>query len=337
MKQVTEPQDVLELMNAGLAAAALNAALELGVFGELKRQPQSGAELAQTLGMPLGRCVCWLDVLTELGLLARADETYAVTPVAQAVILDMRSQSAWALQAELCREPYQRGVNLASHLKDSGPVWAAQGRAPLTHYEQVSQQSDWAERFTRMIYELHGPLAAALAETIELNDAQRMLDVGGGSGVMSLALLKRNPQLKSVVVDVANVCRVGRALADATPEANRISYHAADFLRDELPSGFDLVLECDIQIYSDALFRKFHAALNPSGRLVLIDRWWAQADGRQPAAHALHAFAAALEQPDRRNFTVAEIQTLSAAAGFEPLAVRTLATGETLIEVMRCA
>ena len=68
-----------------------------------------------------------------------------------------------------------------------------------------------ARRFTRMLYELHHALADELAGCLDMSDVDRVMDLGGGSGVLSMALLRRNPHLTAMVVDVANVCAVGRS------------------------------------------------------------------------------------------------------------------------------
>jgi hypothetical protein len=73
------------------------------------------------------------------------------------------------------------------------------------------------------------------------------------------ALLRRYPHLTAVVVDIANVCAAGREIATENSMEDRITYYAADFLRDELPSGFGMVLECDAGPYSEALFRRILA------------------------------------------------------------------------------
>ena len=46
-----------------------------------------------------------------------------------------------------------------------------------------------------------------------MRGVNRLLDLGGGSGVVSLALLCKRAELTAVVVDAASVCQVGRAIA----------------------------------------------------------------------------------------------------------------------------
>jgi SAM-dependent methyltransferase len=131
-----------------------------------------------------------------------------------------------------------------------------------------------AKRFSNLLYHLHAPLAEEVVSCLSMNGERCLMDLGGGSGVLSLAMLHRYPGLQAVVVDIPNVCQAGREIADATPEGSRIHYYPADFLRDPLPGSFDLVFECDVSNFTTELFEKVRASLNPGGRFVIIDRWF---------------------------------------------------------------
>ena len=124
-----------------------------------------------------------------------------------------------------------------------------------------------------MLYEVHLPLAEALAECLDMSGAKRMMDLGGGSGVLSLALLRSYPNLTALVVDIANVCAAGREIAAEQAMEARLTFRAADYEQDKLPSGFHLVLECDVGGYSEGVLQKVWAALEPGGRLVIVDQF----------------------------------------------------------------
>ena len=109
--------------------------------------------------------------------------------------------------------------------------------------------------------------------------------------------------------------------------ADRVTYLEADLLRDELPSGFDLILECDVGLYGEALFAKARASLNPGGRLVVVDHFVEDADVAPPSC-LFWAFAGALGNPDMVYTTTGEIRARLARAGFEVLSETTLLAGE---------
>jgi O-methyltransferase domain len=121
--------------------------------------------------------------------------------------------------------------------------------------------------------------------------------VGGGSGVVSLALLQRYPDLRATVVDIANVCRAGREIAARQPEGDRIAYHMANFVEDELPQGFDIVMFCDVGIFYDGILAKLAASLNEPGLLVIVDRWFDEGQQETPERLA-SLLARSLREPD---------------------------------------
>jgi hypothetical protein len=332
--KLTSRADVSEMMSAYLASAALNAALELGLFWQLAEQPQTAASISQTMGIPHARCQYWLDLLAQLGLLDQAAGIYSVSHVARSSILDIYSQATWSFLARRMRERYPSGVDLALHIQYPGSVWSAQDLTPPHDYQIVKENPEWANRFTRMIYEVHQPLSIELAEKMDMTGVQRMMDLGGGSGVMSFALLRRNPQLTSVVVDVENVCVTGRKIASAVDVSDRITYYSADFVCDELPSGFDLALECDVGIYSVELFRKVHAALNANGRLIIVSRW-AQEDGMVLPPLLPATFRSTLDNPDFVSSTIAKTQAMITSAGFENKPEWSLSSGDVVIEARK--
>jgi SAM-dependent methyltransferase len=131
--------------------------------------------------------------------------------------------------------------------------------------------------------------------------------LGGGSGVVSFALLRKQPELTSVVVDVETVCKTGREIALENGLEKRITYVAADFLQVDLPTGFDMVILCDSGPFSETLFRKIHDALNPNGRLVIVSQY-APNQNNAPPSHLVWAFLTSLEHPvETINFLTSEM------------------------------
>jgi predicted TPR repeat methyltransferase len=310
--------DVRFLMKAYVPSAALNAALELGLFWQLADEPRDAAGVAEMLGIPTNRCGYWLDLLSSEGLLDEVAEGYVPSSAAQTAILDSYSRETWALLAREAREHGPAVHDLARLIHEPRAGWDALGLTHPDYVDRMRESPQRARQFTRMLSELHRSLADELAETLDLNDVERLMDLGGGSGVISMGLLRRYPDLSSVVVDIPNVCAAGREIAEENAMEERLTYHAANFLKDELPSGFDMVLECDVGVYQEALFRKVHKSLNPGGRFVIVeDR--VQEEGVVPSNYLPSAFLDSLEDSDFALPSVEGIEALLASAGFEQI------------------
>jgi SAM-dependent methyltransferase len=185
-------------------------------------------------------------------------------------------------------------------------AWEAPVMTPPDYYQQIRENPGYAARFTRMLYEIHIPLAEQLANLIDLQGVTRLLDLGGGSGVVSFALLRKRPDLTSVVLDAESVCQVGREIASENRLENRISYVAADLLQDDLPVGFDMVMLCDVGLFDEGLFAKIYDALNMDGRLVVVDKF-APTKTDAPPSRLSGAFLTSLQYPAQSiSFTTVE-------------------------------
>jgi demethylspheroidene O-methyltransferase len=179
----------------------------------------------------------------------------------------------------------------------------------------MAADTERARRFTGMLYELHRPMADELLRRVDMKGIARMIDVGGGSGVVSLTFTRRYPALQATVVDLTTVCGAGRALAVESGLVDRVTYHAADFLHEDLPGGFDLALMCDVGVYGAEVFARIGAALNRAGRLVVVDAL-APADGVAPAGRVIWALERSLADPRYIPPTAEYVRGLLVAAGF---------------------
>jgi 2-hydroxy-4-(methylsulfanyl)butanoate S-methyltransferase len=323
--------DVSEMLRGYVPAAALGTALERGLFWMLAEGPQSAQHVATELDIPLRRCRIWLEFLVGLQLLDRVGQGYVASARAKSEILDVYSRETWQFLAMEARERDLAGHDLAVHMGYRGSVWEAQGTPTPDYVARMANDPERARRFTRMSYELNSALADELAQVLNLDDARRLLDLGGGSGVVSLALLRRHPELAATVIDLETVCAAGREIAAGMPEGSRLSFHATDFLRDDLPLGYDVILACKVGEYGGHLYEKAARALAPGGRLIVVDKLVAEGVGT-PFSGLVYAFLSSLQDPAFYLISVSEVLNRLVAVGLHVLAIRSLTTGETVIE-----
>jgi SAM-dependent methyltransferase len=310
-------EDILELMDGYIVSAALGTAMELGVFWLLAKKPLSTKDVAQALNIPLNRCHHWLQILCKLGLLDNTPEGYALSMLAREAILNTLSQDSWAFQAREYRDSALLVRDLALNISKPMSTWRTRNLTPPDYFQQIHEDPSYTARFTRKLYEIHISLAQQVASMLDLQGVKSLLDLGGGSGVVSFALLRKQPDLTSVVMDVENVCQAGREIASENKLEKRIRYLAADFLQDDLPTGFDMVMLCDVGYFSETLFRRIHAVLNPKSHLVIVDKF-APSKTIAPPSRLGPAFLTSLQYPALSiDFTTAEdVQTQLQQAGF---------------------
>jgi cyclopropane fatty-acyl-phospholipid synthase-like methyltransferase len=172
-------------------------------------------------------------------------------------------------------------------------------------------------------------LANKITATLDLSDAKRLLDLGGGSGVVSHALLRKNSNLTSVIMDIPNVCAVGRKIAEENGMEARLTYLEANFMADELPSGFDVILQCDVGEHDPAYLRKLWTILEPGGRLAIVDQFESE-KGAVPKQYKYWALPGSMSDPDYSIGTLAELTAGLKEAGFGTYSERPLMGEDTI-------
>src|SRR5262249_51690475 len=99
-----------------------------------------------------------------------------------------------------------------------------------------------ARDFTLMLAGRAKNVAPWLAEKVQLPGAKKLLDVGGGTGIYSIACLRRNPALRATLWDRPEVLRVATEFAATSEVSERLELLPGDMFTDELPTGADVIL-----------------------------------------------------------------------------------------------
>jgi SAM-dependent methyltransferase len=155
---------------------------------------------------------------------------------------------------------------------------------------------------------------------VDFSRTRRLLDVGGGSGALSLAIARAWPEVRCTVWDIPAVCALAREYATTAGLADRVTAVPGDMFREPFPPGHDAVLLSQILHDWDPprwteLLAKAAAALPPGG-LVLIHEKLVDDDGTGPLANALVNLDM-LVWTRGRQLRESELRTFLGQAGFE--------------------
>jgi len=317
MKRLLTKEDVYDLISAPTASAALGAAIKTGLLWMLADRPMTGDEIAQALHIPGKRGHYWLQYLQSFGVLEAVPQGYIPSAGTRAAILDTNSRESWGhlVIDELEKDACVHG--LPQFISEPGSLWTLQGLdEPEGYVDKMRASPERAREFTSMLFEVHQKLASQVAELLDLTGVERMMDLGGNSGVVSMALLRRYPALTSTVVDIENVCLAGREIAEEQGFSDRITYQPVEFAEDEFPTGFDLVLQCDVAVYGIELLQKIHRSLKPGGRLVFVDHFSPE-ENLAPPSRVEWTFLDSLRDPDFGFPTLAALKLQLAQTGFD--------------------
>jgi predicted TPR repeat methyltransferase len=156
----------------------------------------------------------------------------------------------------------------------------------------------------------------------------KMLDLGGGAGMIGLYLVQAHPEMKGVLFDLPKVCENALPLIREYDRGMRMKVLAGDYNQDPLGEGYDLVWASLNLYYAqnslDQVMAKIYQAMNPGG--VFISYHEGLFNERvSPAFHVLGRIAPAFRGQDI-SFDQGEIANAMFEAGFAMVHSKTIAS-----------
>ena len=335
MKKLTTKEDIVNLLSASTSSIALGAAIETGLLEMLAEKPLSGEEVSHAMNIPGKRGHYWLQLLEELGILEKVSKGYTLSSTVKDVVSDEIRLDWWKYVSSDERE-LLAGVRSLAPCISADSIWKAQGLSePVKGYKKIEDDPERALIFTRLLYNFYMGGKNEFADLIDMAGVKRMMDVGGGSGIVSILLAQKYPDLTSVVVEFENICTEGRRIVEENHLSDQITFHGANFLTDELPKGFDLVLHYDIGVFGEALFRKLRESLNPGGRIMFIFHFSPE-ENTAPTRYLGWAFRDSLNDPDFGFPTIPQLRAQLVQTGFRLLPdTLTLSGGQTAVQAQK--
>lgn len=260
------PTPMLEPYGAAFART-LMVATKIGVFETLKRGPMDAAAVAEHCAVNGRAAEKLMNLLVGMRYLRRSsDGTYQLTKLA----------STWLL------EDGPRSVRDMVLMKFLEWEWIGgledfvrSGRPLDVHGAMTTD--DWG-LYQRGMRAQAGLAGGWLARRLPMPpNATAMLDIGGSHGYLSVALCRKHPTLRSVVLDLPEAVEQAAPLLAAEGIGDRVVHRAGDALSDDLgESEYDLILAFSLVHHFDvdtnrALATRCARALRPGGLFVIGD------------------------------------------------------------------
>ncbi len=304
-------ESLLALSRSFMLNRILLSAAELRLFDLLAPQPLSLDEVcAHTHFKPRGIRIL-LDALAANGLLCKDEKgRYSMTEETARLLTTTSEESVlpmvlhgaalWKSWSNLT-EVVRRGENVFRVGIDDRP-------------------DHEIESFIGAMHVIGQKMATGIAESLDLTSFTRLLDVGGASGTYVIAFLTRAPNLTATIFDLPKVTNIARLRIEREGLAHRVTVTPGDYTRDELPSGYDLVLLSAI-IHSNSreenvqLYQKAFRALEPGGSILVRD-YFMDSTRTYPPSGAVFAVNMLVATRAGDTYTLDEVKEDLASAGF---------------------
>lgn len=289
-----DPTAIFELFRGGHATELLTAAVaHFNVFGQLAEQPQTSDQLRAELGLEVRPSVVLFTALKAFGLLVEDQAgVMSLTDVARNHLVPGAEFDVGSYVGLAAQSP--NVLDMVERLKTNSPAGVDSDMGAAFIYRDgiasAMETEESARHFTMALAGRARNVAPVLAENVPMNEARLLLDIGGGTGIYSFALLQKNPNLRAVIVDRPEVLCIAEELAVEYGVADQAELVPGDMFADPLPKDADVVLLSNILHDWDVpecrhLVQRCAGSLAEDGRLLIHDVFLNDAlDGPLPIA-----------------------------------------------------
>jgi len=321
----SDPAPIFEIFRGNYAMELLTAAVaHFGLFEKLAGGSVRAADLRATIGLGERQFVVLVTGLKALRLLEEKDGRVQMTPLAREHLLpgqpldvsDYIRLAADSPGVVTLVEQMRTGRLAGASKDDSRAVFIYRDGLESAMEEDAS-----ARHFTLMLAGRAKNVAPVLAQKVDLSGAQRLLDIGGGTGLYAIAFLQRFAKLRAIVFDRPAVVKVAAEFAAQYGVADRLDCVAGDMFADRLPADCDVALLSNVLHDWDIpacqqLVNRSAAALPGGGRLLIHDAFLDD-DYSGPLYPALFSVALML-LTEGRNYSGADYKAWMREAGLTP-------------------
>jgi len=295
---------IFDLVIAPWKTAVLNTAIRLKIFTVLSDRHISAKELAAQTNTHKVSLQAVLNALVCMGLLRFEKDKYQNSHLSRIYFVE--------------DEPFYVG-NFIQLLANESSKW---NRLFSIVSKEKEIPCDFDQSHRTFIKAMHnmGMLGEvdALINSVSLSTCPNMVDAGGGSGIYSIALCQKYPELKSTILDSRETLTVTKEFVSKHEVRNRIELRECDITKDKLGDNIDAVLLSDVtydENEAEKILQNVWNCLRAKGQLI-IRGYYYDPQNSSPLFGALFMINQLVINSDREIITLSSLKGLMKKIGY---------------------
>jgi precorrin-6B methylase 2 len=243
-QQASPAAGLSQLLRGSLVTQLIHAAATLGIADSLGAGPKSCHELAAPLRVDPEALYRVLRALASLGIFEEIDSRrFALTAMAQPLRSDVPGSLRGSAMLYGERWWWHACGELLQSVRTGQPAFDHVHGQALFPY--LAAAADAAATFNAHQTSMTQQDAAAVVSAYDFREYARVVDVGGGHGALTAAILKACPRTTAVLFDQPAVIEGAKQRLHAEGVADRCTCLAGDFF-ESVPEGGDAYVLKDI-------------------------------------------------------------------------------------------
>lgn len=299
---------LMSTMRAFMESRCLLTALELDIFSAVGDGADSRA-IASRIHSDARATGILLNVLAGMGMLEKKGDLYRNAPETARYFAKGSPENV--------REGMLHHANIWHRWGTLTDV--VRGGKPI--HVRAEENPEWTRNFISAMDRNARERAPVLVKELGGQQVRRVLDLGGGSAIYSIAFAKAFPDVQCDILDLPAVVTLTKQYISQAGASGQVKVRAGSMLTDDYGSGFDLImLNAICHMFSEAqnreIFRRALKALGPKGRLSVQD-FILDPDRTGPLHAALFAINMLVGTEGGNTYTEPDYTGWMQEAGFE--------------------
>jgi len=324
-KTELQPETIQKLGSAAYPAFAMIAGMQLDLFTPLGTRPMDALQLAGELGVEPARLTPLLYALVAADLLTVSEGRFANTPEADHFLVKGKPAYLGGRHAFYTAR-YKELQQTAMSIRTGHP------QAKL---DFAAMSPEAMETYLRGLHPGTKAVGHFLANRMDFSTCRHLLDVGGGSGGLAIAISAVCPQLHVTVLEMPSVAPVTQRFIEEEGMAGRADVVTGNAVQGPLTGVYDVaVLRAFFQVLSvdeaRQALRNLFRVLKPGSPILIVGQ--VLDDSRlSPTATVAFNLVFINVYDEGRAYTEHEYRCWLAEAGFTRIERVILPGGESLI------
>jgi ubiquinone/menaquinone biosynthesis C-methylase UbiE len=330
------PEPIYNIALSFANTKTLLAANRLNVFLTLDLSPKTAAQVAEKLGYHERSTEMLLNACVSLGLCAKERGVFSNTAVVDEFLIPGKPAYLGNFLNHFNDHMYPTWFYLEEAVRTGhAQIQRVVGESGDHFFQAIDRTSQDLETFM-LTMEEHSLLEGkALARAYDFSAHRELLDMAGGTGAMSVSILREYPHLKATLFDRPPVCEIAKKCVASHGFAGRIELRPGDMFKEAFEPSADVVLLSAILHnwkpgQAVDILRQCHRALKPGGTLLISDQVLSD-DKTTPREAVLCSLNMLLVMEGGQEYSRADFASFLTEAGFRLIEIRPLASVRQLL------
>jgi len=332
-----DPGHIMQVGSGYWAAKTLLAAVKFGLFTHLAKEPMTGAQIREKLGLHPRSLYDFLDALTGLGFLQRKglleQAVYSNAPDTDLFLDKNKPAYIGGILEMLNDRLYRYWGDLEEGLRTGKPQNEKKGTDDKT-FASFYSDPDRTRQFMEAMAGIQMGSFIMLAKGFDWTPYHTLCDIGGATGALCIQVALNNPHMQCTSFDLPAVEAIAKEWVNRFNIGNRVKIVNGDFFKDEFPKADVIAMGNILHDWGltdkKKLIAKAYAALPKGGAFIVIENI-IDSDRKSNVFGLLMSLNMLIETHEGFDFTAADHDKWCREAGFSrtelmPLAGPTSAT-----------